>query len=62
VGLVVVAMSAGMVTLTAATSGAATPTSATFAEQPQSPPNYIFPFSSLAFFTVYNSEQFQYLM
>jgi peptide/nickel transport system substrate-binding protein len=35
---------------------------ATFAEQSQSPPNYIFPFMSLAFFSVYNINQFQYLM
>jgi peptide/nickel transport system substrate-binding protein len=62
VGLVVVAMSAVLVTLTPEVGGAATPTSATFAEQPQAPPNYIFPFMSLAYFNVYNSEQFQYLM
>ena len=41
---------------------ASTPTTATFAEQPQAPPNYIFPFMGLAFFSVYNTEQFQYLM
>jgi peptide/nickel transport system substrate-binding protein len=35
---------------------------ATFAEQSQAPPNYIFPFMSLAFFSVYNINQFQYLM
>ncbi len=62
VGLVVVAMSTVLVTLTPKPGGAATPTSATFAEQPQAPPNYIFPFMSLAYFNVYNSEQFQYLM
>jgi peptide/nickel transport system substrate-binding protein len=37
-------------------------TKATYAEQPQTPPNYIFPFMSLTFFSVSNSEQFQYLM
>ena len=37
-------------------------TTASWAEQPQTPPNYIFPFMSLAFFSVSNSEQFQYLM
>ena len=37
-------------------------TTATWAEAPQTPPNYIFPFMSLAFFSVSNSEQFQYLM
>ncbi|HEX3565404.1 MAG TPA: ABC transporter substrate-binding protein, partial [Acidimicrobiales bacterium] len=35
---------------------------ASFAEQSQSPPDYIFPFMSLAFFSVYNINQFQYLM
>ena len=38
------------------------PDVATWAEAPQTPPNYIFPFMSLAFFSVSNSEQFQYLM
>jgi len=37
-------------------------TTASWAEQPQSPPNYIFPFMSLAFFGVANVNQFQYLM
>jgi peptide/nickel transport system substrate-binding protein len=37
-------------------------TTATWAEAPQTPPNYIFPFMSLAFFSVSNSNQFQYLM
>src|SRR5664280_417840 len=41
---------------------AAGQTTATWAEAPQTPPNYIFPFMSLAFFSVSNSEQFQYLM
>jgi peptide/nickel transport system substrate-binding protein len=62
VGLAVGAMTAGMLTVTPSVSGASTPTTATFAEPPASPPNYIFPFMSLAFFSVYNSQQFQYLM
>jgi peptide/nickel transport system substrate-binding protein len=37
-------------------------TTATYAEAPQTPPNYIFPFMSLAFFSINNSEQFQWLM
>ncbi len=37
-------------------------TTATWAEQAQTPPNYIFPFMSLAFFSVSNINQFQYLM
>ncbi len=62
-GVAVVAMSAAMVTLApASVSGAATPTSATYAELPQTPPNYIFPFMSLAFFSVYNISTFQQLM
>jgi peptide/nickel transport system substrate-binding protein len=48
---------------TSTTSGSnANTTVATWAEAPQDPPNYIFPFMSLAFFSVSNSEQFQYLM
>ena len=45
-------------------SGAATstPTVATWAEQPQTPPNYIFPFMSLTYFSVANISEFQYLM
>jgi len=47
----------------AAVAGASsTPTTATFAEAAQQPPNYIFPFMSLAFFSNSNSELFQYLM
>ena len=62
VGLATAAMTMTLVTLTPSTSSAATPTTITWAEPPQSPPNYIFPFMSLAFFTVYNSESFQWLM
>ncbi len=36
--------------------------SVTFAEQPGSPPNYIFPMMSGAYFDSTNQEQFQYLM
>ena len=45
-------------------SGAATstPTVASWAEQPQTPPNYIFPFMSLTYFSVANISEFQYLM
>jgi len=35
---------------------------ATYAEASGAAPNYIFPFMSLAFFSVYNINQFQYLM
>ncbi len=63
IGLVLAAVVAGTLTLAPTTeSGASTPTSATFAEVPQSQPNYIFPFMSLAFFSVYNISQFQQLM
>jgi peptide/nickel transport system substrate-binding protein len=66
VGLAVSAISMGIVGVTAAvpaaSSGAATPTTATYAEQPATPPNYIFPFMSLAFFSVSNINQFQELM
>jgi len=51
----------GLVTLSAP-SGASTPTTATWAELPQTPPNFIFPFMSLAFFSVSNINQFQYMM
>jgi len=44
------------------TSGAATPTTATWAETPNATPNYIFPYMSLAFFSVANINQFQELM
>jgi peptide/nickel transport system substrate-binding protein len=62
VGLASAAIAVTMVAVTPSVSGASTPTTITWAEPPQSPPNYIFPFMSLAFFSVYNSEQFQYLM
>ena len=63
VGIAVAAMSAGTLALApASVSGAATPTTATYAELPQAQPNYIFPFMSLAFFSVYNISEFQQLM
>jgi peptide/nickel transport system substrate-binding protein len=34
----------------------------TYAEQPATPPNYIFPFQNLTYFSVANDEQFEYLM
>jgi peptide/nickel transport system substrate-binding protein len=45
-----------------ATGPAVTKTTATFAEGPGSQPNYIFPLASLAYFSVSNLSQFQYLM
>jgi len=68
VGLVVLVLATGALAAgcSSGSSGTAAPTAnqtnATYAEQPQTPPNYIFPFMSLAFFSVSNSEQFQYLM
>jgi peptide/nickel transport system substrate-binding protein len=62
-GLTVGTLSVGLVTVSPALpSGAATPTTATYAEQPQTAPNYIFPFMSLAFFSIVNINQFQQLM
>lgn len=51
----------GVVTTTASAASSGS-TTVVFAEQPQAPPNYIFPFMSLAFFSVYNINQFQFLM
>jgi peptide/nickel transport system substrate-binding protein len=44
------------------TGHAVTKTTATFAEQPGTQPNYIFPLASLAYFSVANLAQFQFLM
>ena len=41
---------------------AAKPTVATWAEAPQTPPNYIFPFMGLEYFSVSTINQFQFLM
>jgi peptide/nickel transport system substrate-binding protein len=65
--LVAVTLVLGLFAGSVVTAGAATASSSsggtvTFAEPAQAPPNYIFPFMSLAFFSVYNINQFQYLM
>ena len=53
----------GLVAATSSTSTAASgPTTATWAEVPNTAPDYIFPFMSLAFFSVSNVNQFQDLM
>ena len=44
------------------TGPAVTKTTATFAEPPGAQPNYIFPLASLAYFSVTNLSQFQFLM
>ncbi len=57
------AMTFGLIALSSTPSGAsAASNTATFAEAPSATPNYIFPFMSLAFFSVYNIDQFQQLM
>src|ERR1035438_4078382 len=65
-----VAFAAGIMTtglflagpITSSGAATSTPTVATWAEQPQTPPNYIFPFMSLTYFSIGNISQFQYLM
>ena len=52
----------GLVLATPSTSGAATPTTATWAEPPSATPNFIFPFYPGALCSVDNVEQFQFLM
>jgi len=64
-GLVAATLSVGLmgiVSTTTASAATGAKTTAIFAEQAQAPPNYIFPFMSLAFFSVYNINQFQFLM
>ena len=62
-GLAAGALTMGVVALAPAVSGATSkPTTITFAEPPQTPPNYIFPFMGLSFFSVANSQSFQFLM
>jgi peptide/nickel transport system substrate-binding protein len=57
------ALLAGLVVIAPTTGGAAAkPTTATWAETPNATPNYIFPYMSLAFFSVANINQFQELM
>jgi peptide/nickel transport system substrate-binding protein len=65
--LVVSTLTVGMVAMTpvggaGAQVRASNPSSVTWAELPSTPPNYIFPFMSLAYFSVANISQFQYLM
>jgi peptide/nickel transport system substrate-binding protein len=58
-------LGAGLIAASSAGSpvaAAATPTSASWAEAPGAAPSYIFPFVNLAFYTVANIDQFQYLM
>ena len=72
-GLLRKALAAGMVAATltmgltgivasSASASSSAKTTVIFAEQAQAPPNYIFPFMSLAFFSVSNLNQFQHLM
>ena len=64
-GITASALTMGVITVapTLATSaGAASSSVATWAEAPQTPPNYIFPFMGLQFFSVSNINQFQFLM
>src|ERR1700721_2930853 len=58
------AMLAGFVVIapTTGTAGAATPTSATWAEAPQATPDFILPFYPAQLCSVNNIEQFQFLM
>ncbi len=56
------ALTTGLVLASPSTSGASNPTTATWAETPNATPNYIFPYMSLAFFSVANINQFQELM
>ncbi|MHB1583437.1 MAG: ABC transporter substrate-binding protein [Acidimicrobiales bacterium] len=63
-GVLALAVSLVVVAPATGASAAASPKGGTvvFAEQPQAPPNFIFPFMNLAYFSVYNINQFQYLM
>jgi peptide/nickel transport system substrate-binding protein len=56
------AMTIGLVLSSPTTSGASTPTTATWAELPQSTPNFILPFYPAQLCSVNNIEQFQFLM
>ena len=62
--MVAATLSMGLTGIVASSASASSSAKTTviFAEQAQAPPNYIFPFMSLAFFSVYNINQFQYLM
>jgi len=62
-GFAVAALTTGLITtLPVAAASAATPTTATWAQAPQTPPNYIFPFMGLQFFSVSNINNFQFLL
>src|ERR1700735_588736 len=56
------ALVAGLIVAAPTTSGAATPTTATWAEAPQATPNFILPFYPAQLCSVNNVEQFQFLM
>src|SRR5580692_3764502 len=62
IGLGAIVLAACGSTSSNATGPAVTKTSATFAEGPGAQPNYIFPLASLAYFSVANLSQFQFLM
>jgi peptide/nickel transport system substrate-binding protein len=55
-------LSVGLVAGATASGAVSSKTTAVWAEAPQANPNYIFPFMSLAFFSVATINQFQYLM
>jgi peptide/nickel transport system substrate-binding protein len=62
VALAAGAMTTGLVLASTTTSGAATPTTATWAEPPMATPNFILPFYPAQLCSVDNVEQFQFLM
>jgi peptide/nickel transport system substrate-binding protein len=55
-------MTTGLILASPTTSGASTPTSATWAELPMATPNFILPYYPAQLCTVNNIEQFQFLM
>ena len=62
-GLAAAALSSSAVVVAPSLAGAAAkPTQATWAEAPQTPPNYIFPFMPLQYFSVSTINNFQFLM
>jgi peptide/nickel transport system substrate-binding protein len=62
IGLVAIVLAACGSGTTGSAGPAVTKDTATFAESPGAQPNYILPLASLAFFSVANLSQFQYLM
>ena len=56
------AMTTGLILAGPTSSGASTPTTATWAEPPQATPNFILPFYPAQLCSVDNIEQFQFLM